>query len=351
MPTSSNLTGLPPQLQKMISMYLGALSEPEDPYADLLNELGPQVTQARGAAEQAHSAFTGLQNQPMPTTSPGTDALTELLGGLSQMLAPEMGGLEQARGARAGAEVNMREQRTKRLQTMEKHYDELADRADKLGNLELSLKMRAKAETYKAKQERERDALTLGSQAYQGEQSRANQLRITGIEQAGATERTKITQDAQTERALQRIPGLTKDPNTGELVAKRGITDRDFTGLVREAQKGLMAAKGNKAESVQQFKSVWSMVREQEAFNPAAYALRLRNVGKQTGMDWLTKLGAGKEKFTPVEVADNLVAQYQMPFKTPDDVDALINTMRQAGYSPKDAHTAVTALWNIYNGQ
>lgn len=339
---ANELTGLPPHIQQLITQLLPPMEE-EDPFEDLLAQLTGQRQQAEGAARDALGPLKALQGAPQPQTSPGTDAMTELLGGLSQMLAPELGGLEQARGARTGAEQSMQKQRATRLAQMEKNADELADRAKQLGNLELEMKWRTKAEGFKAKQQRDEERAGMATTLVRGEQSDQAAMERTRFSEGEATKRARIGADAALERVLARNPGLTRDAS-GEIVPAEGLADADFNKALVPMAAAYSNAKGSKKNDIlPELKATFAQKKRSEAFSPTVYINRLRSANKDDGITILGKVIKGNtSRFSDQEIAHWTTTNYlNGDLTAPGNATKLMNMLQQAGYSADRAYKAV----------
>ena len=334
------LTGIPPHIQQFISQLMGP--EPDDPFENDLAALHQQVLAAQGAAQGAQGPLAALRRQPMPQTSPGTDALTELLGGLSQVLAPELGGLQQARTARAGMQDDMQKRRTERLSQREKNADELADRAKQLGNLELEMKWRSKAEGFRSKQERAKQSADMAVRLTEGAADRQGSMDRTRVQEAGATERTRIGADATINKILAQNPGLTLGPD-GNVVPLEGIDDNDFTRELAPILQTYANAKGSKKNDVlPELKAVFSRKMRSEAFNPAAYVTRLKNSAGAPKLGAVGKLlGLPQGRYTYAEIAQHTANNYKVDVLAAGGPRQLINMLKLGGMPEQAAVDAV----------
>lgn len=113
-----------------------------------------QTMQAQTAMQGAQNKYEQAAQAPTDRMSPGSELVGRLFGNISQALDPRMGGQQVAEGAIGQQNQNLKENQHKRLLIMEAQAQRLAERYDRLGQVEEAHKWAGQAE--KAAMQRER---------------------------------------------------------------------------------------------------------------------------------------------------------------------------------------------------
>lgn len=113
-----------------------------------------QTMQAQTAMQGAQGTYEQAAQAPTDRMSPGSELVGRLFGNVSQALDPRMGGQQVAEGAIGQQNQNLKENQHKRLLIMEAQAQRLAERYDRLGQVEEAHKWAGQAE--KAAMQRER---------------------------------------------------------------------------------------------------------------------------------------------------------------------------------------------------
>lgn len=255
-----------PLMQKMMQT-----SDTTDPYKELLDTMHGQYTDALGAASSAETDLNSAQAQPAQQVSPMQSGLATLMGGVSSVLAPNLRGNEMAQGALAKKNQGFEDMRKERLQRMESHYETLAKRAEQLGNMELSLKMSAKAESIKSKQEKEREAMSLAGTLANSDAQRATSLDIARMQEDGVLKRAQATLAAR---------GIRLNPDGTIVQAPPTMDAKTFTNGLTTLRLRLNTAKTDdekKATAAELYSHQMNMTTP-EAANPALWVRRVARI-------------------------------------------------------------------------
>lgn len=113
-----------------------------------------QTMQAQTAMQGAQGTYEQAAQAPTDRMSPGSEFVGRLFGNVSQALDPRMGGQQVAEGTIGQQNQNLKENQHKRLLIMEAQAQRLAERYDRLGQVEEAHKWAGQAE--KAAMQRER---------------------------------------------------------------------------------------------------------------------------------------------------------------------------------------------------
>lgn len=333
------------RVQGYVPQFLSLLGQDEDPYAPFATDIHNQVGEAEKQAEAARQALAAAQNKPAQTTSPGLDFGATLLGGLSQILAPQLQGNALAQGGLAQKNQDFEKMRTERLQTLESHYGELAARARQLGNTELSVKMEQKAEQVRSKRDKLKEAMGLASSAASeaGDTDRlklqlANQLKIAGI-----------NADSRMSTALARY-GLRLNADTGGVEGQVGMPDQAWVANANASKTAFLKAtktNTNVDSARETYFNDFAQLKQSEVGNLGGYVRRLRSltyVGKEGGHFGLGEKKVNKRAFDDAVIAGSLQSQLGLPNEGEAAYNKLFTILKQGGFKTEEAKAALSAI-------
>jgi len=102
--------------------------------------------QAQAQSQQAQGALQTAQQEPTPTMNPQAAFAERMFGGISQALDPRMGGAQIAENDIQQTNQDMKQKQLQRLTIMEAQATRLADRYERLNQLETAHKWMTKSE-------------------------------------------------------------------------------------------------------------------------------------------------------------------------------------------------------------
>ena len=174
---------------------------------DLFMELSKQLMAARGTEAGARTALSSAMAAPTPQVNPIGEALVRSFGLASESLTGKTGAFQEAQGLVANRQAELNQRRQDSLRELENAYRQAAERADKLGDMGTSLKLRVKAD----KALKDQEALhSMQRTITEGAFSSANaetaaQAHIRGIQIQAGVDRERIA--AETHIAASRVTG------------------------------------------------------------------------------------------------------------------------------------------------
>jgi len=318
-------------------------------YADAIQ----RGTQAKQSADQLWQQMQEQMQAPTPQMDPQRQFISTLMGGLSQALAPQLGGQQQAQTGIAEVNADLRNKRAMSLQALHTRYGEAAQQAEQAGDNERAIKMRnAELKVNKELADIARTQHLEDTKA--SDAQRMKELRQQGQNTLDATklagQNALAVANANNERAIQ-----IENAKVKASYAQRGLREDGVTPIVAVAHRKdvsmrvqqLVSAK--KAEGASSgdiraaIKPEWLQRTDTDGVGNSgmiAYAKRLRQPPIKEGF-W----GGGK-LFNDDEVIDavgtNFIAALPRQ-RAPEDYKAMYRAARAAGVPSMKADSGVRA--------
>lgn len=125
---------------------MGVLTQMEAERVTQAEQLAQRTRAAQEAAGQAGQAYQAAASQPPPVVAPNEELINSLFGGVASVLQQNPAAAQRAQQRTRDTRHSLLQARADNLQALRDGWKQKADFADKAGDLEESLKARAKYE-------------------------------------------------------------------------------------------------------------------------------------------------------------------------------------------------------------
>lgn len=134
------------QFDALMEILNGQAKASSGDLSSLLDEIGRTLLSAQGAEQEAAGALGAARNAPPPQVDPLAQTALRAMGSASEMFTGQRGALADAKGLLADEQERLTTRRADSLKQLEDAYKSAAARAEKIGDMETSLKFKLKAD-------------------------------------------------------------------------------------------------------------------------------------------------------------------------------------------------------------
>lgn len=309
--------------------------------------LGDALQQHVTKQADADALWQQLQGQmatPTPQMDPNRAFMAQLMGGISQALAPQMGGGQMAQQGIAAANEDLKQRKAQTLAALHDRYKEAAEAAEAAGDTEKAIKMRsAELKVAKDREEIVRAQTIEDNKAAQQFDLKKLGMQLDSAERIASNHDQRALDVAQMQESVALARSNLMRGEDGTVVPLPSIAPMKE---VRNTIAQYITAgkeKGLKPDAIRTaVKSAWATPTTEDgegADGMRAYAARLTK-------QFPTKLGlidltAGAKPYSANEMVTLLGGKFLIGEFTTEDARGLVGAMVAAGYNRQEIKTAV----------
>jgi hypothetical protein len=236
---------MPTGLEALIQNLQGAASQSGSEVEEMLREVGRNLMAAQGKSDTARRDFQAGLAAPAEQVNPIAQVLMRTLGLSSEALTGQQGAFKEAQQLIGSQQEQLNQRRTESLKELEIAYRDAAGRAEKLGDMDTSLKFKVKADRAIQDQEKLSGMQRIQAEGQLAAQHRKDAAELEAKLRAGLAEKefgfSKQLADMKNDASLREtLIREGRDPNdpSGQTLLPASRTSQ----LVTAQSRGLLSA-------------------------------------------------------------------------------------------------------------